>query len=49
MWVVGNYNLPYARQDINVAIENYHAIWKPPFIPPRVYSTGDVWIGQCVH
>jgi hypothetical protein len=26
MWVVGNYNLPYARQDINVAIENYHAI-----------------------
>jgi hypothetical protein len=25
MWVVGNYNLPYARQHTNVDIENYHA------------------------
>ncbi len=24
MWVVGNYNLPYAGQDTNEAIENYH-------------------------
>jgi hypothetical protein len=25
IWVVGNHNLPYARQNTNVAIENYHA------------------------
>jgi hypothetical protein len=25
MWVVGNQNLPYAKQDTNVAIKNYHA------------------------
>ncbi len=25
MRVVGNFNLAYARQDTNVAIENYHA------------------------
>jgi hypothetical protein len=25
MWVVGNRNFPYARQDINAAIKNYHA------------------------
>jgi hypothetical protein len=25
MWVMGNRNLPYANQDINAAIESYHA------------------------
>jgi len=25
MWVVGNCNLPFARQDTNATIENYHA------------------------
>jgi len=25
MWVVGNFNLPNARQDPNAAIENNHA------------------------
>ncbi len=29
MWVVGNHNLPYIRQDTNATIENYHMpIWK---------------------
>jgi hypothetical protein len=28
MWVVGNHNLLYARQDTNAAIENYHANMK---------------------
>jgi len=31
MWVVGNWNLPYARHDTNVAIENYHANFKTTF------------------
>jgi hypothetical protein len=31
IWVVGNHNLPYAGQDTNVAIENYHANLKAIF------------------
>jgi len=31
MWVVGYHNLPYARQDTNATIENYHPNLKATF------------------
>ncbi len=43
MWVVGNYNLPYARQDTNVAIENYHANLKA-----TLHSSKGRFHGRCV-
>jgi hypothetical protein len=35
MWVVGNFNLLYARQDTNATIENYHANLKATLQSPK--------------
>jgi hypothetical protein len=45
MWVVGNWNIPYARQDTNAAIENYHANLKATLhsLKGRFHGRGVDW------
>jgi hypothetical protein len=48
MWVVGFQNLPYVRQNTNVAIESYHGTLKAQLKSRKSRLVGSR-VDQCIH